>query len=306
MCLNQDGEHRNLCSVTYAANNRINSLTFGNTLVEATTFNTRLQPSQIQAGTLLTLGFTYGTSNNNGNVQSQTITLPGLANTQTYGYTDGVNRLTSFSETTGQANQTYGYDAFGNRTVSGWIPYSGQTPTTGSPFPNNQWAAGSGVTYDAAGNQTAITSASRLFTYDAENRQTTATVNSVATNYVYDGDGRRVQKTVGTTVTTFVYDAAGHLTAEYGGPTNPLSGTTYLTGDHLGSTRLVTSSTGAAFQRFDYAPFGEELTVGIDGRASPYSANQYPTASPDGTSKKFTSKERDGATGKRLDPRQFF
>ena len=153
------------------------------------------------------------------------------------------------------------------------------------------------MTYDAAGNQTAITSAGRSFIYDAENRQTTATVNSVATTYAYDGNGKRVQKTVGSTITNFVYDAQGNLAAEYGGPTNPLTGTTYLTGDHLGSTRLVTSSTGTALQRFDYAPFGEELTTGIDGRVAPYSANQYPTVSPDGTSQKFTSKERDSETG---------
>jgi len=123
------------------------------------------------------------------------------------------------------------------------------------------------------------------------------TAAPVTTSYVYDGDGRRVQKTVGSTKTTFVYDAQGHLAAEYGGPTNPLSGTTYLTDDHLGSTRLVTNATGTALQRFDYAPFGEELTVGIDGRAAPYSTNQYPTATLDGTSEKFTSKERDSETG---------
>jgi len=49
--------------------------------------------------------------------------------------------------------------------------------------------------------------------------------------------------------------------------------------------------------RYDYAPFGEELTAGIDGRTAPYSVNQYPTATLDGTSQKFTSKERDAETG---------
>ena len=83
----------------------------------------------------------------------------------------------------------------------------------------------------------------RVACYDAENRMTVATTAApVTTVYVYDGDGRRVQKTVGSTITTFVYDAQGHLAAEYGGPTNPLTGTTYLTDDHLGSTRLVTST----------------------------------------------------------------
>ena len=34
----------------------------------------------------------------------------------------------------------------------------------------------------------------------------------------------------------------------------------------------------------------------MGGRGSPYSTNQYPTQ-PDGTSEKFTSKERDAETG---------
>jgi RHS repeat-associated protein len=218
----------------------------------------------------------------------------------------GANRILSFTETGSQANQTYSYDAFGNRTVSGWMPYAGQTPTTGSAFPNNQWAAGSGVTYDGAGNQLSVSlgaGGTRLFTYDAENRQKTASIPGMsAISYVYDGEGRRVQKTVGTTGTTFVYDAAGRLAAEYGGPTNPLSGTTYLTDDHLGSRRLVTNAGGAPVNRYDYAPFGEELTQGIDGRTSTLlypntSTNAYPTVTPDGTSQKFTSKERDAETG---------
>ena len=55
--------------------------------------------------------------------------------------------------------------------------------------------------------------------------------------------GRRIG-TTGTTVTNFVYDAMGKLAAEYGGPQNPNTGTTYLTDDHLGSTRVVTRFVG--------------------------------------------------------------
>jgi RHS repeat-associated protein len=155
--------------------------------------------------------------------------------------------------------------------------------------------------YTAAGNQTAITGSSRAFTYDAENRQSTASIggtDGVVTTYTYDGDGRRVQKAVsGGATTTYVYDAQGNLTAEYGASTPNSPGTSYLTGDHLGSTRLVTNSSGSAFERYDYAPFGEELTQGIDGRTGPYSTNSYPTATQDAVTEKFTSKERDSETG---------
>jgi hypothetical protein len=47
---------------------------------------------------LLNLVYGYGTTNNNGNVQSQATTRSGLAWSQTYTYTDGVNRLTSATE----------------------------------------------------------------------------------------------------------------------------------------------------------------------------------------------------------------
>jgi hypothetical protein len=41
-----------------------------------------------------------------------------------------------------------------------------------SLFPNNRWAAGTGLACDAAGNQTAITTPAHSFVYDAENRLT--------------------------------------------------------------------------------------------------------------------------------------
>jgi hypothetical protein len=60
-------------------------------LVHTFSYNARLQPTSIAAGLQLTLGLIW---NNNGTLQTQAITRPGLSATQTYGY-DGVNRLTS-------------------------------------------------------------------------------------------------------------------------------------------------------------------------------------------------------------------
>src|SRR2546421_1102958 len=102
-------------------------------------------------------------------------------------------------------------------------------------YTNNRWL-GTGADYDSAGNQTALPS--RTFTYDAENRLVASTQpNTPAISYSYDGDGRRVMKNVGGAITTYVYDAQGQLAAEYGAATD--SGTSYLTADHLGSTRLA-------------------------------------------------------------------
>jgi RHS repeat-associated protein len=140
-----------------------------------------------------------------------------------------------------------------------------------------------GIQYDAAGNLTAI--GGFTFAYDAENRLASSTLNSVTTNYVYDGEGRRVKK--GSVV--MVYDAFGRLAAEYGGTADPV-GTEYLTADHLGSTRLVTSSTGAERRCLDYLPFGEQMTQGMGARGTCYTSANEPRV-------KFTGKERDAETG---------
>ena len=124
-----------------------------------------------------------------------------------------------------------------------------------------------------------------------------------AISYAYDGNGKRVQKTVGTTVTTYVYDAQGNLAAEYGGPGSSASGTTYLSADHLGSTRLVTNFVNSAInvvERYDYAPFGEELTAGIDCATPRLCCSRQISIRPslaDSLTQKFTSKERDAETG---------
>lgn len=317
----------NTCAnpVVYASHGAIEQIQFGNGGLEQTCFNNRLQVTGIRFGTstqsqcansgsdLLNIGFGYGSTNNNGNVAGQTIAGAGLTSalSQTYTY-DTLNRIHTFTETGGQASQTYNYDFYGNRwvTLGGFIPYSGQTPTS-NVFLNNHWGWTTGmscasqtsdVQYDCGGNQTNLVAEGRTFTYDAENRVITATAAGSTTRYTYDGEGRRTAKAAAVT-TTFIYDAFGQLAAEYGGATTG-SGTEYLTPDHLGSTRLISNGivinnvmTPQVVERLDYAPFGEELGQGIDGRGTQYSNNSYPTATLDSGTEKFTSKERDVETG---------
>ena len=240
---------------------------------------------------LLNLAYTYGTTNNNGNLLSQTMTRPGQSWTENYTSYDGVNRLTAASE--GSAwSQTYGYDNFGNRAVFTGVVNAYATPTALTQYTNNQWY-GSGAGYDSGGNQTALPS--RTFTYDGENRLVASTQpNTPAIGYSYDGDGRRVMKNIGGSITTYVYDAQGHLAAEYGAPTD--SGTSYVTGDHLGSTRLLTDANGAVKKCYDYYPFGEDIAAGTGGRSSCFANGIYPS-NPDALADKFTGKERDAETG---------
>ena len=96
-----------------------------------------------------------------------------------------------------------------------------------------------------------------------------------------------------TGTTVFVYNAAGQLIAEYvengGGGSMQMS---YLTVDHLGSTRVVTDSSGVVKARHDYLPFGEEIGSDKGGRAS---VAGY--ASVDSTRQRFTGQQRDTESG---------
>jgi RHS repeat-associated protein len=287
--------------IQYSAHGAVSVMKLGNSKWEHTNYNSRLQPEQIGLGTsgadssTLRLDYTYGTTNNNGNVQTQRIVIAGsLDVTQSYTY-DELNRLKTANESSGANwSQTYGFDRWGNRWVSASSGYtlSSLTPTTGGAFNtgNNRMFAGG---YDLAGNQT-TDAQSRSFSYDAENRQ--ITFNGSAGQYFYDGDGRRVKKIDSSGTTVFVYNAGGQLIAEYHSDPVPSpaggGGTSYLTSDHLGSTRVVTKADGTVKARYDYLPFGDELGSGIGGRTvgMGYSA-------ADSTNQKFTQKERDNESG---------
>jgi RHS repeat-associated protein len=203
---------------------------------------------------------------------------------------------------TGSWSQTYDYDRFGNRWVSlssGYTVDVNLCPTQQSHIDAATNRINKltmpGFDYDTSGNQTAQIRGgqSETLAYDSENRMTSFVSGSSTTSYVYDGDGRRVKKTVGGVTTVFVYNASSQLIAEYA-TEQPQGegGTRYLTSDHLGSTRLVTDSSGNVKARYDYLPFGEELNAGVGGRTT---AMGYDAA--DSTRQRFTSKERDTESG---------
>jgi len=73
--------------------------------------------------------------------------------------------------------------------------YSGlPTPTLETPTAQTWYGSNNRIStwgYDGAGNITQVASMQRAFSYDAESRQATATINGQTTSYGYDGDGRR-------------------------------------------------------------------------------------------------------------------
>lgn len=280
-------------------------------------FNSRLQPTQIALGVtpnvtdLLKLNYDYGSASNNGNVQSQTITVPtvginvGFSAVQTYNY-DSLNRLKDATEnvtpTGGSASQswkqTFTYDRYGNRRFdegNTTMPnsFSNQAITDPTISTSTNRITSAGYSFDNGGNTTADASG-RTFVYDAENKQTSVSdSNGTIGQYWYDGDGKRVKKYVPSTgeTTIFVYDASGKSIAEY---STVVANSTdakvnYLTADHLGSPRINTDQNGAVITRHDYMPFGEE----IDGTGGRTTGLNY---GDDTVRKQFTGYERDTET----------
>ncbi|MBE0656370.1 MAG: hypothetical protein IH602_01705 [Bryobacteraceae bacterium] len=285
-----EAAHDYISQITYDSGGGMNQAQLGNGKWEDWDYNARKQVTSIKLGAtagasdLLQLAYGYGTTANNGNVLSQAIARPSFSVTQTYGI-DPLNRLSSVTE--GTESRTFDYSPTGNMwvaTASTNFAAGSFTPRTSTWYnaSNRLVNTGLGIAYDLAGNQTAIGGYTN--TFDAENRLTSSTINSVTTSYAYDGEGRRVKN--GSMV--MVYDAFGKLAAEYGGAVTS-AGREYLTGDHLGSTRLVTNASGNPTKCADYLPFGEEIGQGVNGRGTCYGFTD--------PRQKFTGKERDGETG---------
>lgn len=251
----------------------------------------------------LKLEYDYGTTDNNGNLREQKITIPGMSAQLIQGYAyDGLNRLQSSTETKSgviQWKQSFVYDRFGNRRFdpnnTTTLPQNNGVYNPNIDPQTNKFLVAEGYNYDHEGNLTSNPE-SQLFTYDAENRQTQVqnTSSQTIANYYYDGNGSRVRKVVGNKETIFVYDAFGKLVAEY---TTNLAitndGTKYLTADALGSPRAITDIGGTVLSRHDYMPFGEEVLAGTGGRTV---AQGYLQTS-DGVRQQFTGHEKDFESG---------
>lgn len=74
----------------YAKNGALKTLALNNGVTEQKTFKALFQPTPIQAGGLLTLGYTYGIAQRNNGTRAM-ITRSGYRFTQTFGY-DAMNR----------------------------------------------------------------------------------------------------------------------------------------------------------------------------------------------------------------------
>jgi RHS repeat-associated protein len=218
-------------------------------------------------------------------------TLRGTTTTNEAMQYDVSNRLTKWCQAVTCTGATkwisYAYDAVGNRTQQ--VRTGVATPgTTNYTYDAADQMTSSVVgtttttsTYDEDGNQK--TQGTTAFTYDLAGRMTSNKIGTAtATNYTYDGDGNRRTRATGTTINTkYSWDTqnplpelalernnSNALIRRYvQGAAGPISmatsatATFYYHRDHLGSITDVTSSTGAAQWRYDYEPYGAQLTA---------------------------------------------
>lgn len=172
------------------------------------------------------------------------------SNGTTFGYdlASNVTKISSTAYTYDGAGQiatsntgTFVYNALGQRTKS--------TPTGGVP---------TSYTYDQAGHLTSVTTAANGSTPEAKN------------TFKYDGSGLRTSETKNTSTYPMVWDSTSQLPLllrkgnDYYiyGPDGlvieqiTVDVPTYLHHDQLGSTRLLTDSTGASVGTYYYGPNG--------------------------------------------------
>ena len=154
--------------------------------------------------------------------------------------------------------------------------------------------------YDANGNLTSKTGggSTATYTWDFENRLSSATVNGVTTNFKYDPFGRRVYKSSSGVNHVYVYDGdnlieelnlSGVEIAHYTqgpGIDEPLaelrSGTTnFYQADGLGSITSLTNAAGAMANTYTYDSFGN-LTASSGSVTNPF---------------QFTARDFDSETG---------
>jgi RHS repeat-associated protein len=252
------------------------------------------------------LYYNTGTSKQyNGNIAYQYWGTPGnLNNNYAYGY-DQLNRLINGNATTGNNENTIGYDLMGS--ITGLKRFTTNTPTDlltytytagtnklqsvtdGSGSNVGQKNGVTNYTYDGNGNLTSDDSKGiTAISYNLLNLPQTITGKN--TTYTYDATGQKLSRLIGTAKTDYIegiqYDGTptsstiSFIQTEEGRAL-PKDASTYnyeytLT-DHLGNSRLnFDTGTGLArqVQVDDYYPFGKEINTLANSNKNEYLYNK--------------------------------
>lgn len=256
-------------SITHLPFGPVKSLTWGNGVTHATTFdNDYRQTGLTDTGTASVQSQTY-TYDADNNLKTITDAL-NAANSQTFGY-DALEHLSSANSGTGGYGNLYWNYNHDNR-----INDTGTVYTLASTS-NRVTAIGStSVGYFGTGNINAIGTAT--MTYNKANQLASASAAGNSATYGYDAFGQRLKvQPSGMPLQVYNYDTAGNLIAEtfnniateYVYLDNlplaviqPAAGTvSYIHADRLGTPSKATSSTQASVWSATYKPFGQTYAL---------------------------------------------
>jgi len=174
-------------SVTHMPFGPLKSLTYGNGVTDARTFDLDYRMTSVKdVGTSNIQYSSYGYNANN-NVTSITDNVTS-ANNQAFVY-DVVNRFTSGTGVYGTKTATF--DSAGNM-----LTYAGTTFTYSSASNRMSASGANSVSYNSAGNITAI-GTTPTFTYNKANQMATAVVSGTTSTYTYDAFGQRLKTVTG-------------------------------------------------------------------------------------------------------------
>ncbi len=248
------------------------------------------------------LGLTYTTDASGLRTQ---VVEQGVGATRTIAYQyDTLKRLTReqvTDSTRGHRTSVWTYDAVGNRLTQARTK-AGITRTTTYAYDSNdrlqreQVSDGTSTAhqYDANGSLIGKTepAGQSTYSYDGASRLVDAITPTAALSYRYDANGIRQSQTVNGLATRFVVDPVAtyaqvieerpdasapvlHLVGDDRIARSQGAQTTWLHGDGLGSTRLLTAADGAAGDRYWFEAFGEtEVHTGSSANAFLFAGEQ--------------------------------
>ena len=202
---------------------------------------------------------------NKGNI-SNIYNYADMTKSQTFGY-DALDRLVS-ADSPSYGSLVYSYDEIGNIVTKDGLVY---TPDATRPHAVASITGGRNFGYDANGNM--LSDGLRTYAWTPDNKPSSISYDGSTTSFVYDGTGQRVKKTGPSGTILYIsqlYEVSGGTPVKYifangkrlalvRDVATPLDVLFYHQ-DHLGSTGLVTDTSGNKVEDIFYKPFGESVS----------------------------------------------
>ncbi|MFL0808843.1 MAG: putative Ig domain-containing protein [Agarilytica sp.] len=281
---------------TYDAVGNVKTVSYPNNVVSTYFYDTRNQLVQVEhrEGVITLLGqYSYVLDD----VGNRTQVSDHRGRIEDFEY-DALNRLTRATinePTQGLALYEYTYDEVSNLAT---VSLNGLLQESYSYDENDRIQSGSGITYayDLNGNTLSATGANETasYSYDSRNRLVDAQLGGNQLAYQYDDSGIRTHRTVNGVTSRYLVDkqlpyaqvveerdGGNGLTARYTHGLDLVSqersgNKHYFHTDALGSTRLLTDSSGSVSDEYSYLPYGkQDVYSGSTNNDYQYTGEQY-------------------------------